>query len=244
MDTQPVTIIIGAAGGIGQALTEILSQQGHAIIAAGRHADHLSKLEGQVASTHQVDASNFEQLANLFSDVADKQGPITGVANLAGSILLKPAHQVTEAEFEETMKLNAWTAFASIRAAAKTMKQGGSVVLLSSVAARVGLANHEAIAGAKAAVIGMAQSAAASYARRNLRFNVIAPGLVDTPLAKPITSNEKAKQASEKMHPLGRLGQPKDIARAISFLLEPGNDWMTGQTFGIDGGISTVRTPA
>ncbi len=108
----------------------------------------------------------------------------------------------------------------------------------------VGLANHEAIAAAKAGVIGLALSAAATYASNHLRVNVVAPGLTETPLTSAITSNEKSRQLSEQMHALGRLGQPQDIARAIVFLLDPQNNWITGQVLAVDGGLSHIRPKA
>jgi NAD(P)-dependent dehydrogenase (short-subunit alcohol dehydrogenase family) len=121
------------------------------------------------------------------------------------------------------------------------MPDGGSVVLLSSVAARVGLANHEAISAAKGAVTGLALAAAATYLPRKLRFNVVAPGLVQTPMTEGITRSDAARQASLDLHPLGRLGEPGDVASMISWLLDPGQTWITGQTFGVDGGLSTLR---
>jgi NAD(P)-dependent dehydrogenase (short-subunit alcohol dehydrogenase family) len=121
------------------------------------------------------------------------------------------------------------------------MSQGGSVVLSSSVAARTGLANHEGIAAAKAGVTGLALAAAATYATRGLRFNVVAPGLVRTPLTSRLTSSEAALKASTAMHPLGRIGEPSDLASAYAFLLDPRHTWITGQVFGVDGGLSTVR---
>jgi 3-oxoacyl-[acyl-carrier protein] reductase len=122
------------------------------------------------------------------------------------------------------------------------MIKGGSVVLISSAAAMAGFANHEAIAAAKAGIIGLTLSAAATYASSNLRFNAVAPGLTQTPLTSSITANETSRKLSEAMHPLGRLGKPEDIARTIVFLLDPLNDWITGQVFAVDGGLSRVRT--
>jgi len=116
------------------------------------------------------------------------------------------------------------------------------VVLVSSAAARIGLANHEAIAAAKAGVAGLVLSAAATYARARIRVNAVAPGLVDTPLARGITSNDLATKASIAMHPLGRLGRPEDVARGILFLLDPVNDWVTGQMLGVDGGLADLKT--
>jgi NAD(P)-dependent dehydrogenase (short-subunit alcohol dehydrogenase family) len=104
-----------------------------------------------------------------------------------------------------------------------------------------GLANHEAIAAAKAGVLGLMLSAAATYASMNLRVNAVAPGLVQSSLTAQLTASEASRKVSESMHALGRIGQPEDIARAIVFLLDPANDWITGQVLGVDGGLSSIR---
>jgi len=121
------------------------------------------------------------------------------------------------------------------------MTDGGSVVLVSTAAARTGIANHEAIAAAKGGVQGLMLSAAATYAARGLRFNCVAPGLTRTPLAAKIIASEASEKASLAMHALGRLGEPGDVARAIYWLLDPANDWVTGQILGVDGGLANVR---
>jgi NAD(P)-dependent dehydrogenase (short-subunit alcohol dehydrogenase family) len=112
---------------------------------------------------------------------------------------------------------------------------------VSSAAARIGLANHEAIAAAKAGLEGLARSAAATYARQRIRFNVVAPGLVRTPLTRGLVANELAEKASLAMHPLGRLGEPGDVARAIAWLLDPDQNWITAQVLGVDGGLADVK---
>lgn len=111
-------------------------------------------------------------------------------------------------------------------------------MLLSSAAARHGFANHEAIAAAKAGIIGLTLSAAATYARQKIRVNCVAPGLVRTPLTIGITSNEIMLKNSAAMHALGRIGEPEEVAAAIRFLLE--SEWVTGQVLGVDGGLSSV----
>lgn len=134
-------------------------------------------------------------------------------------------------------------AFALVRAAAPQMGRtgGGSIVLMSSAAGRIGLANHEAIAAAKAGVIGLTLSAAASYAARGVRVNAVAPGLVRTPLSARLVGNEASLKASEALHALGRIGEPDEVASLIDWLLGP-QRWVTGQVFGIDGGLGTVRS--
>ena len=119
--------------------------------------------------------------------------------------------------------------------------EGGAVVLVSSAAARVGLANHEAIAAAKAGIVGLVLSAAATYAKQRIRFNAVAPGLTRTPLTKGLVASELAEKASVGMHPLGRLGEPEDVARAIQWLLDPLQGFVTAQVIGVDGGLADVR---
>lgn len=114
--------------------------------------------------------------------------------------------------------------------------------MVSSAAARIGLANHEAVAAAKAGVVGLARSAAATYASRGVRVNVVSPGLVRTPLAERIVSNDAALRASQAMHALGRIGEPDDVARVLEFLLDPAQSWITGQDYGVDGGLGTLRS--
>lgn len=245
MDNQPQTfIILGATGGIGSALCRRLARDGATPILAARDEGRLKELAEELdAPYHVVDATDGGAVNDLFSAAAES-GPIAGAANCVGSFLLKPAHMTTDEEFSLQISQNLTTAFNTVRAAAKRMPEGGSVVLLSSVAARVGLANHEAIAAAKAGVAGLALSAATSYVGRGLRFNVVSPGLVQTRMTQNVTRSETARQASLDLHPLGRLGEPEDISGAIAFLLGPDSSWITGQTFGVDGGLSTLRPPA
>jgi NAD(P)-dependent dehydrogenase (short-subunit alcohol dehydrogenase family) len=176
---------------------------------------------------------------------ADANEGIDGIVNCVGSILLKAAHQTKEEEWRHTLAANLDSAFATVRAGAKVMgRSGGSIVLMSSSAAQVGLPSHEAIAAAKAGVIGLARSAAATYAGKGIRVNAVAPGLVDTPMSAGITGNEMMLKASTAMHPLGRIGKPEEIASVISWLLSKESGWVTGQVIGIDGGLSTVRGKA
>ncbi len=241
---RPTHIVLGATGGIGSELCRRLAEDGANPVLVARDQGRLKDLAAELdAPYHALDAADGDAVNDLFSDVKEEHGPIAGAANCVGSFLLKPAHMTSDGEFSEQISQNTITAFNVVRAAAKNMPDGGSVVLLSSVAARVGLANHEAIAAAKAGVAGLAMAAAASYVSRGLRFNVVSPGLVQTAMTENVTRSETARQASLDLHPLGRLGEPGDIAGTIRFLLGPDAAWITGQTFGVDGGLSTLRPP-
>ncbi len=241
-----VHLVIGASGGIGSCVAKKLADAGGRVVLAGRDLSRLESLGGELqGQLVELDAAQESSWGACLHAAQEWGGRLDGVINCAGSILLKPAHLTTADEFSEVLKTNLLTAFYTVKSAAKTMrKSGGSVVLMSSAAAQIGLANHEAIAAAKAGVVGLMRSAAATYANNGIRFNAISPGLVDTPLSEKITSNETALAASTALHPLGRIGQPDDIAEVICWLLSPASSWVTGQNIGIDGGLATLKTRA
>ena len=245
--TPTVHLILGASGGIGSALARRLTGSGARVVLAARGRGRLEALATEIGNGAElvtVDATDVDAVADVVAETVARHGRLDGIASCVGSLLLKAAHQTSRNEWRQTLDQNLTTAFAVVRAAGRSMKRGGSVVLLSSAAARIGLANHEAIAAAKAGVIGLALAAAATYAGRGLRFNVVAPGLVDTPLAAAITGNALVRKASEAIHPLGRIGRPEDVASAVAWLLDPANDWVTGQVMGVDGGLGSVRPRA
>ncbi len=237
-----VYLILGATGGIGSTLARRLKAQGAQLVLAARHEAKVNALANELnAIACVVNAANFSEVEAVANRAIETFGKLDGTANCVGSLLLKPAHITSETEWANIIEANLTSAFATVRAATKAMKNGGSIVLVSSAAARAGLANHEAIAAAKAGVIGLTLSAAASYAARNIRVNCVAPGLVDTPLTTRITSNEASLKGSIAMHALGRIGTPDDVAAVIEFLLQPENNWITGQIIGVDGGLGSVR---
>lgn len=227
-------IIVAASSTIGQATTAILQHDGHRIFTTARN-------DSKIAPDAILDASNFDDVERVFQQATETLGSVDGVICCAGSLLLKPAHLTSAGDYADVITASLTTAFAVVRAAAKIMPAGGCVTLVSSAAALEGLANHEAIAAAKAGIIGLTLSAAATYAPQGLRVNAVAPGLVETALTASITKSETAKKYSLGMHALGRLGTPQDIARAIAFLTNPENSWITGQILAVDGGLSSVR---
>lgn len=238
-----VIVVMGAAGGIGSALLRKIHAGGGVAAPLARNPVRLAELEAEFGAPGiEFEATSLESIESAFNTAASRYGRIDGVANCVGSLVLKPAHLTTESEWRSTMAINLDSAFGAVKYGAKAMMQnGGSIVLVSTAAARTGLANHEAIAAAKAGVIGLTLSAAASYGARNIRVNCVAPGLTATPLAARIVSNEASLKASQAMHALGRIGQPEEVASAIAFLLDPENSWITGQVLGVDGGLGSVR---
>jgi NAD(P)-dependent dehydrogenase (short-subunit alcohol dehydrogenase family) len=244
-EKNPVFVVVGGAGGIGSAVTRRLAARNAQVIIAGRQAGPLEDLAAETgALAMPLDARDSAAVDALMQSVQARHGHVDGVVNCAGSILLKPAHQITDQEFADTLAVNLTTAFNLVRAATRLMMKqtgGGSIVLCSSVAARRGLVNHEAIAAAKAGVEGLALAAAASYARFAVRVNSVAPGLTRTGLTRSLTQNETVAKMSAALHPLGRIGEPAEVASAICWLLDAEQAWVTGQVIGVDGGLGRVQ---
>ena len=238
-------LIFGAYGGIGSSLARTLAEQGDRVVLSGRDPDELQDLATELdAPAIPADATDLEEVQEAVSGALEELQGLDGVASCVGSLLLKPAHLTRPQEWMDTVHTNLTSAFAVVRASAKPLmdRGGGSVVLVSTAAAKIGLPNHDAIAAAKGGVDALVRSAAATYGSSGLRINAVAPGLVETPLTKRITENEKARSASEAMHALGRLGTPAEVTEVMAWLLSERASWITGQVLGVDGGLSRVRS--
>lgn len=235
-------LIFGATGGVGSELTRRLTERGEKVFLAARDSVKLEKLADSCGAFFEsADITDSAQVERVFAVAREKLGQIEGAACCVGSLLLKPAHLTQDREFEQTLRVNLFGAFYVLREAVRAMSEaGGSLVLLSSAAARIGIANHEAISAAKAGVQGLALAAAATYAAKNIRVNVVAPGMIETPLTETILRSASARKMSEGMHALKRIGKPADAASLIAWLLDRENSWVTGQVFGVDGGLGTV----
>lgn len=237
-------VLVGGSGGIGMAIAQELREKGLPTFLIARDQGRLEMAASEVSAAGYAiaDATKLDEVEAAMTQASTVMGGISGVAHCVGSILLKPAHLTSEAEFASVLSVNLTSAFLVLRTAAKMIPQGGSLVLFSSAAGRIGLANHEAIAAAKAGIIGLTLSAAATYAARGLRVNCVAPGLVQTPLSEKITSSPAAEAFSRSLHPLGRLGTPHDVSKIAALLLSEDASWITGQVFGVDGGLGTLKT--
>lgn len=240
---KPVVLILGATGSIGSALARRLAERDSKLILAARDEKKLNDLASEYSALAlPADGTSSEQVDALFDRAMSEYGRVDGVVNLVGSITLKPCHLLSDEQWHETISLNMTSVFYVVRAATRAMmKTGGSIVLTSSVAATIGLINHDAIGAAKAGVEGLTRSAAATYAPRGIRVNAVSPSLTRSNMSAPIFKNEASLNASIAMHPLKRAGEPEDIASAIDWLLDPAQSWVTGQVIRVDGGLSRVK---
>ncbi len=220
-------VIVGGNSGIGQATAQILKEQGANLFLYSKSGE----------GTEALDTSkDFEAIPNL-PEVID------GVVYCPGTINLKPFHRISIADFQQELEVNFLGAVRILQACMKGLKKSGngSVVLYSTVAVQTGMGFHSGISSAKGAIEGLTRSLAAEWAPSHIRVNAIAPSLTDTPLASSLLSTEEKKEASNKRHPLGRIGTPEDIAASTVFLLSKDSSWMTGQILHLDGGMSSLK---
>ena len=220
-------VIVGGNSGIGKATAELLKAQGANL--------YLYSKSG-VGTTGLDTSSDFEEMPGL-PEVID------GVVYAPGTINLKPFHRISVDDFKKEMEVNFFGAVRVLQACLKGLKKSSSpaVVLYSTVAVQTGMGFHAGIASAKGAIEGLTRSLAAEWAPSKIRVNAIAPSLTETPLASALLSTPEKKEASDKRHPLGRVGTAEDIAASTVFLLSSQSSWMTGQILHVDGGMSTLK---
>lgn len=222
-------LLIGGTHGIGLDIVNQLKAS-HKLIIASRSEIQ----EAHENITHmQFDAT--EESLNL-KDVPD----LDGFVYCPGSINLKPFKMMSMETFEKDMEINFFGLIRVVKDVMTKMKENSSMVFFSTVAVSNGMPFHTSVAAAKGAIEGFAKSLAAEYAPK-VRVNVVAPSLIDTPLASRLLNNDKKRESMSERHPLKRVGKPEDIGNIVSFLLSENSSWMTGQVIGVDGGISTLN---
>ena len=223
-------LIVGGSRGIGAALARHLAAEGHEMFVISRDPWDLPAFYERAAADVVTD------------DLPDWSEPFDGLAYCPGSITLKTFHRLREQDFQSDFERNALGATRVLQKYRRNLRAAGSasVVLFSSVAARLGMSNHASIAMAKGAVEGLTRALAAEWAP-NIRVNAIAPSLTETELAGSLLASPELCAAAAKRHPMGRIGTPEDIAATAAFCLSPESGFMTGQILSTDGGMAHLR---
>jgi NAD(P)-dependent dehydrogenase (short-subunit alcohol dehydrogenase family) len=226
-------LIIGASSGIGLAIAQTLQAEGASLFTASRRAP-------QGVQSQHITWDVTQPIEGLFDVLPDT---LHGLVYAPGSINLKPFQRFSLADFQADLNVNVLGAVAAIQAnLARLRKAGGaSIVLFSTVAVQTGMGFHASIATAKGAVEGLTRSLAAEFAATKIRCNAIAPSLTDTPLAASLLSSDEKREASNKRHPIGRVGTPQDLAAVAKLLLSDEGSWITGQVLNVDGGMGRLK---
>ena len=226
-------LIIGASSGIGLAIAQTLQAEGASLFMASRRAP-------QGIQSQHITWDVTQPIEGLFDVLPDT---LHGLVYAPGSINLKPFQRFSLADFQADFNVNVLGAVAAIQAnLARLRKAGGaSIVLFSTVAVQTGMGFHASIATAKGAVEGLTRSLAAEFAATKIRCNAIAPSLTDTPLAASLLSSDEKREASNKRHPIGRVGTPQDLAAVAKLLLSDEGSWITGQVLNVDGGMGRLK---
>lgn len=226
-------LVIGASSAIGAEIANDLINKGHQVFGTKNTGDINNE------SVNQIDLDvlegDYENFKNHLPEVID------GLVYCPGTIDLKPFHRTKPEEFIKDYELQTLGAIKAIQAILPVLKKSSSasVVLFSTVAVQTGFAFHSLVSSSKGALEGLIRSLAAEYAPK-IRFNAVAPSLTNTPLAAGFINNEKKLEANANRHPLKRVGEAKDIAKAAVYLLTDA-EWTTGQVLQVDGGISSIK---
>lgn len=240
------TIVTAASSTIAQQLIARQTARGIRCTALGRNAEKLSGLYGDnpLVETAVCDLLESGSVEAAFTEAAQRHGPPTGWAHCLGSILIAPLHRTSDDQWIQTINLNLNSAAWSLRAFLKQCRgqvPDARAVLVSSCAAGIGLANHEAVAAAKAGLEGLVRSAAATYAPEGIRINAVAPGLTNTAMANPFLRSEAMAQAAARQYPIAGVNEADDVAAVMDWLMGPDSARLTGCVVPVDGGLVSIR---
>ena len=239
-----IALVTGAAGGVGRALVARLADEGWQLIVVSRDAGRLQDAFGQQHLQVEADCST-PAGARKILELARAQDLLpTALAHCVGNIRLGALHRMSETDFNDCLNANLVSAFHTLAAfvgALREARSQGAAVLVSSAAARIGTANHEAVAAAKAGVEGLVRGAAASYAAHGIRINAVAPGIIETPASAGLIASTAGREAAVRQYPLPGIGSPEELAELMCWLLSASAARVTGQVWALDGGFSSIR---
>jgi NAD(P)-dependent dehydrogenase (short-subunit alcohol dehydrogenase family) len=243
ISSQRIALVTGARGGVGRALVARLRSGGHRVAAVGRDGMALADVP---ADAHiACDTSTAEGAAAAMAACRDQLGNTPSLlAHCVGSTLIAPLHRTSTAQIREVLRVNLDSALFVLQAWVEGLRaaaQPGAAVLVSSVVARIGVANHEAIAAAKGGVEALARSAAATYAPLGLRINAVAPGMTETPMTAGMLRVDAMREGAGKQYPLGGVQTAAQVAEVMAWLLSDAAARITGQVLAVDGGFTSVR---
>jgi NAD(P)-dependent dehydrogenase (short-subunit alcohol dehydrogenase family) len=231
-----VAVITGGASGIGAASARLLAQEGASVAVIDTHEcepvdDRAISLVADIRSSADVQRA--------VEAVARKYGCIDVLVNNAGIAIRRSVEDADESSWSDVLDVNLNGAFRCSKQALRFMPGNGSIIHMASVTGITGVRDRAAYSSAKGALVALTRNMAMDYAARRIRVNCICPGFVRTPFIQAMTSDRERCDRLTALHPLGRLGEPQDIANAVLFLASDEASWITGQSLVVDGGFSS-----
>ena len=244
MTNQKIAIVTGGGSGIGFAIARKFAAEGMLVYITGRNLEKLGNAQkaiGENCRAAQLDMQALSQIPGFIRKIAAENGRIDVLVNNAGINMKKPFTEVTDDEFQNIILTNLVAVFALSREVAKVMipKKSGSIIHISSMTAHYGIPKVVAYTASKTALEGMARSMAVDLSPEGIRVNCIAPGFIVTAMtAKAFDSDPERKSKVISRTPMGKMGDPDDIANAAYFLASDASAFITGESIKVDGGNS------
>lgn len=230
MNKTKTYLFAGASSAIAKETALLLKKKGYKVIGISTKPD-----ESAYDEFYPVDGYEFGKFPVI-------DGELSGLVYFPGTINLKPFNRLTPVDFKTDLEINTLGAVAFVQAYLSQLKQSteASIVFISSVAVSTGMPFHASIAMAKGAIEGLTKSLAAELAP-GIRVNCVAPSLVNTPLGQRFINTPEKTEQMQKRNPLRKIGEPLDVANAVSFLLTAESAWVSGQIIAIDGGMNSIK---
>lgn len=244
--TNKVAIVTGGGSGIGRAIAMAFAREGARVVIAGRTKDKLASVAREMWPASclavQADTGVEDDNRRLAEAAVGHFGGIHILVNNAGVLLAGNAESQTGDEWEQTFNINVRGVWQLSREALPHMRSagGGSIINIGSVLSTVAARNRVAYATSKGAVLALTKAMALDHAEEKIRVNCICPGIVETEMVARFGMDEEGRRRRIAMHPMGRFGQPEDIAGAAVFLASDESAWITGAAFPVDGGYTAI----
>lgn len=239
---RKVAIVTGGSSGIGAAVAKRLAADGHAVVvnfggSVAAAEKVVAEIEGAggTAIALQADVSDSAAVTALFDTAEARFGGIDILVNNAGRAIRKPLAEFTDTDFDAVIRTNLYGAFHALREAAKRLREGGRIVNISMSFQGAPIPGYGVYFGSKAAIEQLTAVAAKELGEKRITVNAVRPGPTRTPLFMAGKTPEVVAHFEQQIA-LGRLGEPEDVARVVSFLTGPEGDWVNGQSFGANGG--------
>lgn len=239
-----VAIVTGGSRGIGRAVAAALAQEGATVVVCSRNLEANTetaeqiRAEGGSAHPYQVDVTDAESVSRLVKEIVKKFERIDVLVNNAGVTADNLLLRLKEADWDSVIDTNLKGTFNFTKAVARTMikQRGGKIINMTSVAGMVGNAGQANYCASKAGVIGLTKAVARELASREITVNCVAPGLIRTAMTDALP--DEAREETARLIPLGRIGEPEDVAEVVRFLASPAADYITGEVIRADGGMA------